>query len=92
MADQMIREEYTPLVSSLIEHIDFSFFWRDGKKWNQIVTIYFLSGAVIEYLAPEQEYINMVNADSIGSYYHKHIKGQFQGKTIKKHDQKLDDI
>lgn len=77
--------------SSLIKKMNFSYYEKDGKRFSEKMYIYFVDGQEIEYspngMGIDFDFLNLFNefcqAESVGKFWHKKIKGVLQYKKIK---------
>lgn len=56
---------------------------KEARYSENHLTIYFVSGAVFDYEAPQELFDTMCGAESVGKFYHKHIKKQYESRRIK---------
>lgn len=55
----------------------------DYDSWRATLTIEFHSGGMYEYYSvPRSVYAELMNADSHGRYFHRHIKGRYRYRRI----------
>ena len=51
--------------------------------WGGTLTIAFHSGGVYEYFnVPPSEYVGLMNASSLGKYFHAHIRNRYAYRRI----------
>ncbi len=85
--DGFTRITYNPN-SSFISNIEHSYLLRDEKRITEQLKISFTDGKIVEYYQFEGKSIeNIFNemkvCESVGKYWHKHIKNNFHYKRIK---------
>lgn len=73
--------------SSLIVKIEYSFFFFNKKRTNELITIWFIDKSQIEYhnFGEPLDFIfeELKTCESIGKYWHKNIKNKLHYKKIR---------
>jgi hypothetical protein len=59
-----------------------SSFLKEARYSDNHLTIYFVSGAVIDYEAPREVFDTMCLAESPGKFYHECIKGKYESTKL----------
>jgi len=85
----IVRDIFEPKKSSIIEKIEYSFWWKNGERYGELITIWFLptvsfSYLCVEYQLGEDVYNALIAADSVAKYWYKNIKDIAQYKILKR--------
>lgn len=89
--NKLIEQNFKPK-SSLIKEVAFSYADGEHGRVSEKIVITFQDGAIHEYGKPlsfttdvsmEMIYLGLKEAESVGKYWHKHIKGKLDYKKIR---------